>query len=198
MQLHRFHRHRIRLLCFHHQVFWFHQLRRLAQSWCIQHRLLLAPCRPRLCLRKHMFLSTSTPFSLATSWPLTLPSVASSLWLPIPCNPSNPWLTCSVAPSTASPSSAGSALAFSVAPCPSSSSSWQSPFYFDLVPSGVATPTATLDPILQQAATCQDPILHGGTHPFWTCAKIGSNDPRHPIQYRLTLEDERERKHRNM
>ena len=191
MQLHRFHRHRIRLLCFHHQVFWFHHLRHLAQSWCIKHRLLLAPCRPRLCL-----LQRRSHWQLHGRY--TLPSVASSLWLPIPCNPSNPWLTCSVAPSTASPSSAGSALAFSVAPCPSSSSSWQSPFYFDPVPSGVATPTATLDPILQQAVTCQDPILHGGTHPFWTCAKIGSNDPRHPIQYRLTLEDEGERKHRNM
>ena len=58
------------------------------------------------------FVSTSTLSLLATSWPLTLPRVASSSWLLIPYNPSNPWPPCNVPPSTASSSSVGGALAF--------------------------------------------------------------------------------------
>ena len=114
---------------------------------------------PAVSALPNTFVSTSTLSSLATSWPLTVPSVASSSWLPIPYNPSNPCPPCNVPPSTASSSSVGGALAFSMAPCLSPSSTWQPPFCSVPAPAGVVTSAPPVHPILPPAVPCHDPIL---------------------------------------
>ena len=114
---------------------------------------------PAVSALPNTFVSTSTLSSLATSWPLTVPSVASSSWLPIPYNSSNPWPPCNVPPSTASSSSVGGALVFSIAPCLSPSSTWQPPFCSVPAPAGVVSSAPPVHPILRPAVPCHDPIL---------------------------------------